>query len=250
MTVGSAERRFLSSRAGRGYLVYLAFCALLSAAVGFGFWIISLEWFKAHKSEEKLIALRLVDAFVGDYSNIRGQFGANAPVPATFRAHAIEEFNKRSGSKDEFKLRWVGRQGREITTGPTDARMARTIESFAGKRNPQPFSELLTVDGQLAFRTIYPSYAHQQSCVDCHSQLQPSANWQLNDLMGAFAIDVPAGQFLSVLRLQAGGLALALFLALAFIGYLIARQQFRQTADREAAHAELGRVQSFLDAVI
>src|SRR4029079_2311538 len=168
------------------YLVYLAFCALLSAAVGFGFWIISLEWFKAHKSEEKRIALRLVDAFVGDYSNIRGQFGANAPVPATFRAHAIEEFNKRSGSKDEFKLRWVGRQGREITTGPTDARMARTIESFAGKRNPAPFSELLTVDGQLAFRTIYPSYAHQQSCVDCHSQLQPSANWQLNDLMGAF----------------------------------------------------------------
>src|SRR5215467_782752 len=121
MTVVSAYRRFLGSRSGRGFLLYLAFCAAVSAAVGYGFRHSSLIWFKEHKSEEKIIALRLVDAFVTNYSAIRNQFGTGAPVPATFRAHSIERFNKQQGSDEDFRLRWVGREGRQIATGPADA---------------------------------------------------------------------------------------------------------------------------------
>src|SRR6476660_5863826 len=110
--------RFMQSRSGRGFLLHLSLCAALSVAVGYGFYHFSLTWFKEHKSSEKVIALQLVDAFVTNYSAIRSQFGSTAPVPATFRAHAIEAFNKQNGNSSEFRLRWVGRVGRAIVTSP------------------------------------------------------------------------------------------------------------------------------------
>src|ERR1700677_2651186 len=99
--------------------------------VGYGFFYFSLDWFKEHKSNEKIIALQLVDAFVTNYSAIRSQFGKDAPVPPSFRAHAIEAFNKQNGNNSRFRLASVGRPGREILTPPTDVRMARTVEAFA-----------------------------------------------------------------------------------------------------------------------
>jgi hypothetical protein len=137
--------RFMQSRSGRGFLLHLGLCAALSVAVGCGFYYLSLNWFKEHKSNEKIIALQLVDSFVTKYSAIRSQFGSDAPVPATFRAQGIEAFNKQNGNSSEFRLRWVGRGGREIVTAPTDARMAEAIEAFAGTPRPKPISELLDV---------------------------------------------------------------------------------------------------------
>src|SRR5580658_7591854 len=127
--------RFLRSRSGRGFLLHLSVCAALSVAVGYGFYYFSLNWFEHQKSAEKIIALQLVDAFVANYSAIRSQFGKDAPVPASFRAHAIEAFNKQNGDNSEFRLASVGRPGREIVTAPTDARMAEAVEAFAGSSN-------------------------------------------------------------------------------------------------------------------
>src|SRR5579872_6419468 len=132
--------RFMRSRSGRGFLLHLGICAVLSVAVGYGFHYFSLNWFKEYKSGEKIIALQLVDAFVTNYSAIRSQFGENAPVPASFRAHAIEAFNKRNGDNADFRLRAVGMPGREILTPPTDDRMAETLAAFAAMPNPKPVS--------------------------------------------------------------------------------------------------------------
>jgi PAS domain S-box-containing protein len=243
-------KRFLRSKSGRAFLLHLGLCAILSAAVGAGFYYSSLNWFVAHKSDEKLTALRLVDAFVTNYSSLRTQFGPNAPVPATFRAHAIETFNKLSAD-DAFMLRMVGRPGRQIKTAPTDASMAAAIDAFAGETSPQAKSDFLTAaDGQVMFRTIYPSVAREQSCVNCHNQLQPNAGWRLNDVMGAFAIDVPVSPFLRANLMQSLGLGFALFLALGIVGLVVARQHFRQMEEREAATAEIGRARKFLDSVV
>ena len=52
-------------------------------------------------------------------------------------------------------------------------------------------------------RTIYPSLATEQSCVDCHNQLQAGRQqWHLNDVMGAFAIDIPIGGFLEDIKAE------------------------------------------------
>jgi diguanylate cyclase (GGDEF)-like protein/PAS domain S-box-containing protein len=245
-----AFRRFLRSKSGRGFAIYLAMCAAVSAGVGWGFHASSLAWFKKHKSDEKIIALRLVDAFVTDYSALRNKLGSDAPVPATFRAHAIDAFNKQQGGQEEFRLRWIGREGRQIATPPADAKMAATLEAFAAMSDPKPQSDSPTVNGELMFRTVYPSLAREQSCVDCHNRLQPGANWHLNDVMGAFVIDVPMAPFLQIITLESIALGAGLFLVLAAVGLVFSLTHFRQTAEREAAAAEIGRTRSFLDTIV
>jgi diguanylate cyclase (GGDEF)-like protein/PAS domain S-box-containing protein len=243
--------RFIRSRSGRGFLVHLSLCAALSAAVGYGFHYFSVNWFKEHKGNEEIAALRLVDAFVTDYSGVRSQFGEAAPVPASFRAQAIDAFNKQNGNNSEFRLASVGRPGRQILTPPTDAQMARTIEAFAATPNPKPKSETVDVNGELMFRTIYPTIAQEQSCVNCHNVLQPDkARWNLHDLMGAFVIDVPIASFLHAVMWQSTGIGLGLFLALALAGLTISLIHFRQLEALDASAANLGRTQKFLDTII
>jgi diguanylate cyclase (GGDEF)-like protein/PAS domain S-box-containing protein len=247
----SASGQYLQSRSGRGFLLYLAFCVAVATAVGYGFYHSSLLQFKEHKSAEKVTALRLVDAFVTTYSAIRSQLTADVPVPATFRAHSIEKFNKQQGVDDDFRLRWVGRQGRAIATPPPDARTAMTIEAFAAEPDPKPKSEFIDSQEQLVFRTIYPSSAREQSCVDCHNRLQPTATpWRLNDVMGAFVIDVPVAPFLRSIRAEAIGLGLALFLVLGAVGLAISVGHFRQSVEREMASAELARTRTFFHTII
>jgi diguanylate cyclase (GGDEF)-like protein/PAS domain S-box-containing protein len=246
----SPVKRFMRSRSGRGFLLHLGVCAILSAAVGWGFHYFSVNWFVEHKSNEKVIALRLVDAFVTNYSVVRSKLGQDAPVPATFRAHAIEAFNKRAGDNSDFRLRSVGRPGREIRTPPSDARMAEVVESFAATPNPKPVSELLNVNGEEMFRTVYPTLAQEQSCVSCHNALQPAQQWHLNDVVGAFVIDVPVSPFLRTVMLQSSGIGLGLFLALALAGLIISLIHFRQLEALNAGAAELGRTQNFLDTII
>src|SRR6185312_6699638 len=118
MAVISAKRSFLRSRSGQGLALYLGFCLVVAAGVAWGFYSASLSWFTEHKSEEKVTALRLVDAFVQNYSEIRAKIGPDAPVPATFRAHSIELFNTPDRDASDFRLRWVGRAGRSIATPP------------------------------------------------------------------------------------------------------------------------------------
>jgi len=236
----SLVKRFMRSRSGRGFLLHLGVCATLSAAVGYGFHYFSLNWFMEHKSDEKIIALRLVDAFVTNYSAVRSQLGQTAPVPASFRAHAIEAFNKRAGDNSDFRLRSVGRPGREILTPPTDARMAEAIEAFAATPNPKPVSELLDVNGEQMFRTVYPTVAQEQSCVSCHNALQPGkAQWHLNDVIGAFVIDVPVSPFLRTVMWQSSGIGVGLLLALALAGLIISLIHFRQLEALDAGAAEL-----------
>jgi diguanylate cyclase (GGDEF)-like protein/PAS domain S-box-containing protein len=243
--------RFMRSRSGRGFLLHLSLCAVLSVAVGYGIHYFSVNWFKEHKSSEKIIALQLVDAFVANYSAVRSQFGPGAPVPASFRAHAIEAFNKKNGDNSDFHLASVGRPGREILTPPTDVQMARTIEAFAATPNPKPVSELLDVNGEQIFRTVYPTVAQEQSCVSCHNALQPDKpQWHLNDVIGAFVIDVPISPFLRTVMWQSTGIGLGLFLALALAGLTISLMHFRQLEALDASAAKLGRTQNFLDNII
>jgi len=238
---GTAEiRRFLVSRAGSGFIRFVLVSAVLSAGITYAFYRFSIDSFIANKSEEKITALQLVDAFVTNYSSLRTELQADkAPVPASFRAHSIELFNKARDADKVLRLRWVGRPGRFIHTAPTDTRMADAIEAFAGVSNPRPHSDFLTIDGERLFRTVYPSFATQQSCVDCHNKLQPDQHWQLNELMGAFSIDVPAGPFLIGLFRQCVGIWLTVFLTMGGVGLAISLLHYRQLAEREAAQKRI-----------
>lgn len=217
----------------------MVFSAAISGGVASYFYNTSLKTFLAHKVDETATVLQFVDAFVTTYSRFRSQFGQNAPVPATFRAQSIGGLNKQLGSDSPFTLRWVGRQGRQIRTPPVDADMAKTIEEFAATTDGKPKSELKTINGQHVLRTIYPSLANEQSCVNCHNQLQPDLQWRLNEVIGAFAIDIPVGSFLQGIKNQSYAVAIGLFIALAAIGLAVSIFHFRQLNNRESAASEL-----------
>jgi PAS domain S-box-containing protein len=233
--------QFLRSKAGLGFLKFALFSAVLAIGVGYGTYSLALHWYTTNKSEEKITALRLVAAFVNNYSDIRSQFGSDqAPVPAVFRAHSIERFNQARDADDVLRLLWVGRTGRSIATPPADAAMAATIERFARDADPRPVSRFLETANGLMFRTVYPSIAAEQSCVDCHNALQPGQPpWILNEVMGAFSIDVPAAPFLRTNMLQSSLLGLAIFGALGGVGLFVALQSHRQMLEREAGEARL-----------
>jgi PAS domain-containing protein len=231
--------RFVRSKAGRIFIIYLGLAGGISATVASYFNSSSLETFIAQKVDEKATTLQLVDAFVTNYSRERSKFGPNAPVPATFRAHSIDTFNKQLGADSPFILRWVGRQGRQIATPPVDAELARTIEAFTRTKDRSPRSALMTIDNRQILRTVYPSLASEQSCVTCHNELQAGkTKWQLNDVMGAFAIDVPVDRFLSEIKTQGRTVALVLFAVLAAIGLAISILHFQQLNERELSTKE------------
>src|ERR1700693_3963663 len=100
-------RTVLPSQAGVYFLRLLGFAAVLAIGVGYGVYQFSLSAFTTSKSEEKVTALQLVDAFVTTYSSERSKFGAaEAAVPATFRAHSIDLFNKARQGGDALRLVW------------------------------------------------------------------------------------------------------------------------------------------------
>jgi signal transduction histidine kinase len=241
---------FATSRTGRSYFKFLLFCALFSFGIGFVFYQTNLRSYTVSKGEEKITALQLVDAFVNQYSGIRGDFHSDkAPVPATFRAHSIDLFNRSRDGDHVLRLDWVGRIGRSIATPPRDKAMADEIEQFAHSTDPQPRSAFIAVDGHTIFRTMYPSIASQQSCVDCHNQLQgDKGHWQLNDVMGAFSVDVPAGPFLRRNLLQSAGMGLGIFTALSTVSLWIALLYFHRLRERETAFLTVQRAKEEAEA--
>ncbi len=241
MTKRAEISTFIRSKAGSSFLMFVLFCGVLSAGVGYGTYRLGLDGYVADKGEEKKTALQLVDAFVTNYSDIRGRFGSSdVPVPATFRAHSIDLFNRIRHADDVLRMVWVGRAGRAIATPPSDAAIAEIIEGFAREPHPEPRSSFLAGSNGPIFRTVYPSVATEQSCVDCHNRLQAGKpQWHLNDVMGAFAIDAPAGPFLRSDLLHSAGVALALFGALTAAGLLIAVLYFRRQKEREATFAAM-----------
>ena len=111
--------------------------------VGVGFHRSNLRWFEANKGEETVTAVQLVDAFVATYSDIRGaHMTSEAMVPASYRAHAIDRFNRNRETATSMRLVMVGPPGREIVTPPLDEEMAETIRRFSRTANPKPETEL------------------------------------------------------------------------------------------------------------
>jgi signal transduction histidine kinase len=233
----------LSSRQGRGYLAYALLCAALSALVGYGYYYSSVRWFEVYRGEEKVTALQVVDAFFTTYSDLRGPYMRNeAPVPASFRAHAIARFNQFRDPDNQLRLLMVGVPGREILTAPIDPQMREAVAALAERPEAIPPPSFIEVGGRTYLRTFYPSIASHRSCVDCHNELQPQGpRWRLNEVMGAFVADVPATPFLTQVRITAFGIAMALFALSSTLGIRIFRSQARRLV-REARRVAIERI--------
>ena len=159
----------------------------------------------------------------------------------------------RMGGEDVFRLR----SGRPIQPGNEEPgrqtpRWPRPSKPSKLSAKPKPKSGFLVADGQVLFRTVYPTFAREESCVACHNQLQPGAHWRADNeshgrlrhrrARNAVPADEPAA--------GPHELGLGLFVALGLVGFFISRQHFAQITEREKAAAEIGRARQFLDTVV
>jgi PAS domain S-box-containing protein len=233
---------FLKSRAGSGFANYLLGCAVVSVVLGIGFYHLNFKTFEQNKGEEKLTAVQLVEAFVSEYSDERVRLPNDAEVPATFRAHAIERFNRKTDATNSVAIRWVGMPGRQIATPPTDAALAATLEALAAAGSAKPVTSFVESDGGPLLRTVFPSIAAHQSCVDCHNRIQAGlTSWKVGDMMGAFSLEVAAGPFLRRNLVTAIGVAGGVFLFLGGIGLYVSILHWHQIEQQKVAEASLRR---------
>lgn len=211
-------------------LLTLMAAAVIGAGLSFSYYHLSKDAFERSKSEEKLTVLRLVDAMVNTYTDMRSD---DAPVPATFRAKSIDSFRQAVGGNDSVRIGWIGVPGRQITVGPSDPQMAEWLSALASQPAPQPETRIVEVGEERLLRSVFPSVASQESCVSCHNTVQGGRqDWRLGDMMGAFVLDVPIGTFLDRLRVEAALLGVALFSTLFCIGAALRWINLRR-ADRE-----------------
>jgi len=205
---------------------------ILGAIMGFGYYQLSWSLLQDSKTKEKATILRLTDAFVTTYSGVRSSaFNKEAPVPATYRAHSIEAFNRNAPRGDAISVVMVGFPGRSIKTEPLDEQMAENIRTFVNASNPAPTSVITKNANGPVLRTLYPSIAKKQSCVTCHNEIQsPRVKWALNDVMGAFAIDAPVGVALAKLQREAFIVGLIIFLLTSIAGVYLQNDINRRKA--------------------
>ncbi|HMB48689.1 MAG TPA: response regulator [Afifellaceae bacterium] len=201
------------------FAIALLIGLVLGAVVTGTYYYLGWSTLVESKAREKANILRLTSAFVSTYSSARATSGAtDAPVPATFRAHAIEAFNKSAPDSEAIRVAMVGFPGRSIETEPLDTGMAAIIRGFAAAEKPTPVSEYTNGPDGPVLRTLYPSIANEQSCVDCHNAIQAGRQqWALNDVVGAFAVSAPVGVALAKIQQDAAlaGIFILLLTALA-----------------------------------
>jgi signal transduction histidine kinase len=234
---------FARSSAGVVFAVFCGISALLCGVLGYASYQSSLTGFLRDKAGEDRTAFELANAFVSTYAMVTApSHPAALPVPQAFRALAFERFNAGRGADEGLRVRLVGVPGRELATKAGDADVTASVAAMA--REPDPAMRDYFYDsgqGPL-LRTLYPSIANQQSCVDCHNSLQSVApRWRLNDVMGAFVLDMPAARVLSDMRWHAVLVAAVTFLASIVVAYHLMALVFRrgQSEIEQRSHALL-----------
>ena len=238
-------RGFAQSSGGIVFVVFCAISALLCSLLGYISYQSSLANFLRDKAAEERTALELADAFVSSYPMLTAPpHPAGLPVPQALRAFAFERFNAARGGDEGLHLTLIGVPGREIATKAADADMASAIAALAREPNPsmRDYFYLYDSDQGPVLRALYPAIANQQSCVDCHNSLQPDGpRWRLDDVMGAFVLDMPAAPVLADFRRHAMMVGAATFVASVVAAYHLMALVFRraQSEVEQRSHALL-----------
>ena len=218
---------------------------LLAGLAGSSYYFLSWELLKDSKVKEKATVLRLTDAFVATYSGIRSStLSEGAPVPATFRAHAIAFFNQHAPDADPLKVAMVGVPNRAIKIEPLDAEMAQKIQEFVDTNQREPALTVTHDANGTVLRTLYPSIAKKESCVNCHNAIQTDGpQWRSGDIMGAFVVDAPVGLAIAGLQKNSAIAGLVVFLLVLSAGVYV----LRDIGQRRQAEAVLRKAKQSAD---
>ncbi|NNE24203.1 MAG: DUF3365 domain-containing protein [Rhizobiales bacterium] len=223
--------------------ILIVLCGVVAVTTGFVHYFYNVDSYKTRKVEEKSTVIELTSAFVSMYSGIRKELpDGSSPVPATFRAHAFDKFNKSRKDGRILNVEMVGVPGKAIKIEPRGDDLKKIISSMALQPEPKTWTNIVGARGQEAFRTVRPVKAGKEGCVTCHNTIQAGAQvWKIGDVMGAYVLDVPAAAFLSGLRKQSAILGVFVFVVLAGAAMILMNVQHRVSTVRAEAGRALER---------
>jgi signal transduction histidine kinase len=229
---------------------FLAFCVALAVSAGAILERHLVDNLIERSGAEAGIKLMLADSFVETFAQERARsMSAQADVPAKFQTRALEHFAKQF-QKMGLSITWVGIPGRAIATEPYDPELADYLLVIAAGANSEPQTELTSHNGQDIVRTILPSVAKQQVCVDCDNAEQNlEIPWNLGDMMGALVVDEAAKPALDTIRKEGMIAGVAVLVGSYGIGltafcFATRLQSTRQRLERQAQERIAGVVES------
>ena len=144
----------------------------------------------SNSAHERLQLVELTDSFVKVFAETRED---SSMIPAEFRRVGIEHFT--ASGQDVFAagtgtiFRMPGLPGLEIGHAEPDQRLAQLISSFSSDVDRHPLHEHRFENGRLIARTLVPSIAENQNCVQCHNEILQAEVYQIGDIMGAYVVE-------------------------------------------------------------
>jgi diguanylate cyclase (GGDEF)-like protein len=171
------------------------------------------------------LVIKLSQGFVRAYSDFEAQYASGTlPNPAIFRSHALELADLNSLFGGSLHSEVIGLPGRAINTEPTDENMRIALMTLMTSREKKLTTNTLNISGEIIHRSIWPFYATDKTCVNCHNKIQnlndSSVNrWQLGDLMGAQIVQKNISSQLNDLRKDSFWLSMLVFFATLAISY-------------------------------
>lgn len=175
----------LSKPAGQ-YLIAATASALI-AILFFGTIMVTDMMFE-ERNRAQLIDM--ADSFVTVFSNNRDN---GSMVPATFRRLGIEHFSQSatgaSSAHMATTVRMPGVPGLEIGSFEQDPRLRDIIARFQHEAVFDPIVEHRFEGNKFVGRTIFPSVASSESCVNCHNSASYGWEFKIGDVMGAYIVE-------------------------------------------------------------
>jgi signal transduction histidine kinase len=225
------------------FLTLLVLAAIVGAVVSFYYYQYGLSSYVERKTEEKGTVLQLITAFVSTYGEHRIQNEEDPmPVPAEFRAIALDTFNNARHGQDTVQVEMIGIPGLEIANSAKDDHSKKIVQQMADTNSLPIWSGFLSSDGPKIFRTIKPVIADKNSCVACHNSIQRGIKaWKIGDVVGAYVLDVSATNFFAELRRESLILGVISFLLTTTFGVVILSFQARMAKAREQVEREIER---------
>ena len=217
----------------------VALVCVLALVAGIGtamaYYVHGRSSYKERKAEEKSAVIQLVSAFVSTYSQHRiSDQKYKMPVPATFRANALDAFNEAQKSNDATIVEMVGIPGFEIKNRAKDEHAKNLIEKMANSEANEFWSDYFQNGTTEHLRTVKLVTASKESCVSCHNSLQFGLKvWKIGDVMGAYVLDTPTFNYVNTLRNNTVQIGFISFLLALLTGGLAVKIQHSITKSRE-----------------
>jgi diguanylate cyclase (GGDEF)-like protein len=162
---------------------------LAALATALGYFFIAWNADKETSQHERLQLIKLSNVFTTVFSEVRGE---DSPVPAEFRRLGIDHFNDAGKSEigfDQTTMKLPGLPGFELGAKTEDPRLKELIKSFTKQGAGAEFHENRIENGRFIGRTVIPSIASRESCVNCHNEALGRDVFKIGDVMGAYIVE-------------------------------------------------------------